>query len=65
MGKERHVLRVHLFHGDAHAHAVGRAVDDQQLLARGAVAVADHASIVGVAEEAMEVLEGGQRFIGP
>ncbi len=65
LGEEGHVAGEHLLHADAEAHAVDGAVDDEQLPAGGAVAVADHAGEVGDAEEAMEILEWGEALPGP
>ena len=65
MGEEGNVSRVHLLHPDAEACAVDGAVDDEQLPAGSAVAVADHAGEVGGAEEAREVLKGGEALPGP
>ena len=58
LSEKGHVFGEHLLHADAHARTVDGAVYDEQFLAGGAVAVADHAGEVGDAEEAREVLEG-------
>jgi hypothetical protein len=64
VSKEGHILGEHLLHADARAHPVCGAVNDEQLLARGAVAIADHAGVVGGAEKTQEVLKRGERFPG-
>lgn len=60
MGKEGHVVGEQLLHAHAETHPINGPVYDEQLLACGMIAVADHAGEVGSAEEAQKVLEGSQ-----
>ena len=61
---KRDIRGEHLPHGKGEAHGVQGITENDEFLAGGAVAVADHASIIGDTEKAQEVLEGGEGFPG-